>query len=83
MSKLTSGNFLSLEDDLDFEKKGIGGKKVTLMKNDGAILENMEISEDVASEVSEDAPKDSSADVSMRNVQNFISVSSSSIPSSD
>ena len=77
---------MCLDDALDMEKEGIGAKKVMLMKNDGSIVENMEISEDVAdvsSEVSEDAPGDSSSDVSVGKVQSSSLGSSSPIPSSD
>ena len=56
------------------------------MKNDGAVVESIEINEDIAdvsSEVSEVAPGDSSTGVSMGKVQSSSSDSSSSIPSSE
>ena len=43
---------LSLDDDLDLEKRGVGAKKVMLIKNVETVVENMKINEDVASEVS-------------------------------
>ena len=65
---------------MDLEKEGIGAKTKTLMKNDGEIVGIKEIDEDIAdvlSEMSEDAPGDSSADVSVGKVQHFSSDDSS------